>query len=79
LGLGLKYILTFVSVINRPVADPPKKHHVIQCSFSIILIKRSSLAGYCEQKANEFVAKLEFWGWTCAETIADKSSEAESM
>ena len=36
-------------------------------------------AGYCEEKANEFVAKQESWGWTCVETIADKSSEAESM
>ena len=35
--------------------------------------------GYCEQKANEFVAKQEGWGWTCVETIAEKSSEAESM
>ena len=36
-------------------------------------------AEYCVQKATEFVAKQESWGWTCVETIADKSSEAESM
>jgi len=36
-------------------------------------------AEYCVQKANEFVAKQESWGWTCVETIAEKSSEAESM
>ena len=24
---------------------------------------------YCEAKANEFIAKLEGWGWTCVETI----------
>jgi len=36
-------------------------------------------AEYCEQKATDFVAKQEGWGWTCVETIAEKSSEAESM
>ncbi|SMF58127.1 hypothetical protein SAMN02745866_03758 [Alteromonadaceae bacterium Bs31] len=24
-----------------------------------------NLEGYCEQKANEFVAKLQSWGWEC--------------
>jgi len=26
---------------------------------------------YCEEKANDFVAKLESWGWVCAETVHD--------
>ena len=29
---------------------------------------------YCESKATEFVAKLEGWGWTCVETIADPAA-----
>ena len=29
---------------------------------------------YCEAKATEFVAKLEGWGWTCVETIADSAT-----
>lgn len=27
-------------------------------------------ATYCEDRAREFVAKQESWGWTCVETIA---------
>ena len=26
---------------------------------------------YCAEKAAAFVGKLESWGWTCVETIAD--------
>ena len=29
---------------------------------------------YCEAKAAEFVAKLEGWGWTCVEAIADTTN-----
>jgi len=29
---------------------------------------------YCEEKAQEFVAKLESWGWVCAETVHDDVS-----
>ena len=32
-------------------------------------------ANFCDQKAREFVAKQEGWGWTCVETIAEKESE----
>ena len=27
---------------------------------------------FCEEKAREFVAKQESWGWTCVETIQEK-------
>ena len=26
--------------------------------------------GYCEEKAREFVVKLESWGWVCLETVS---------
>ena len=29
---------------------------------------------YCVSKATEFVAKLEGWGWTCVETIAESTT-----
>ncbi len=29
--------------------------------------------GYCEEKAREFVAKLESWGWVCRETVIGTS------
>lgn len=32
-------------------------------------------ANFCDQKAREFVAKQESWGWTCVETIQSKSTE----
>ena len=35
-------------------------------------------AAYCEEKARAFVEKQVGWGWTCVETVADKTSEAES-
>ena len=33
-------------------------------------------AGYCEMKAQEFVAKLEGWGWTCAAGAAEAAEPA---
>jgi hypothetical protein len=31
---------------------------------------------YCEEKAEAFVAKLESWGWVCAETVHDAATDA---
>ena len=36
-----------------------------------VLWNAQSDGDYCEVKANEFIAKLESWGWTCVETIQD--------
>lgn len=33
---------------------------------------------YCEEKAQGFVAKLESWGWVCAETVAEEVTESET-
>jgi hypothetical protein len=30
---------------------------------------------YCEEKATGFIAKLESWGWVCAETIRDNEED----
>jgi len=30
---------------------------------------------YCEDKAKAFVAKLESWGWVCAETVSETTSD----
>ena len=32
--------------------------------------------GYCEQKAKDFVAKLESWGWVCMETVGSQGGES---
>ncbi len=34
---------------------------------------------YCEEKAEGFVAKLESWGWVCAETVHDDVTDASSI
>ncbi len=34
-----------------------------------VLWNAQNQANYCEEKAAEFVTKLEGWGWTCVETI----------
>ena len=31
-----------------------------------VLWSADNTAGYCEEKAEAFVAKLESWGWSCA-------------
>ena len=36
----------------------------------------SNEAGYCEQKAKDFVAKIESWGGVCMETIGSQGGES---
>ena len=36
-------------------------------------------ADFCDRKAREFVAKQESWGWTCVETIQEKSTDNSAM
>ena len=40
-----------------------------------ILWNANSDDSYCEEKAQGFVAKLESWGWVCAETVSDETVE----
>jgi hypothetical protein len=30
---------------------------------------------YCDEKARAFIAKLESWGWVCAETVSDVTED----
>lgn len=46
-----------------------------------VLWRAMNEAGYCERKAQEFIAQLEEWGWNCgqndtAETPADPETPA---
>lgn len=49
---------------------------------SQVLWTASNDAGYCESKTQEFVAKLQGWGWDCgageSAAQADAATEAES-
>jgi len=42
-----------------------------------VLWSAQALEGYCAQKADEFVAKLQGWGWNCSAETAP-APEAES-
>jgi hypothetical protein len=45
---------------------------------SQVLWSAQSQAGYCKQKATEFVARLEGWGWDCGAGVAvEPAPEAE--
>jgi hypothetical protein len=47
-----------------------------------VLWSAESQEGYCEEKAREFVGKLESWGWVCLETVsaaADTEQAEEAM
>ena len=45
-----------------------------------VLWSAENLDGYCEEKAQDFIAKLESWGWVCLETVSAESDvENESV
>jgi hypothetical protein len=37
-----------------------------------VLWQADNLEGFCEEKANELVTKLESWGWKCYGEVADE-------
>jgi len=41
-----------------------------------VLWSATQEAGYCERKTEEFVAKLESWGWTCATSAGETEPAA---
>ena len=43
-----------------------------------MLWSASNEQGYCEQKAREFVVKLESWGWDCAEAGNAEFADVET-
>ncbi len=70
--------------IERPTSSPVPCNVVYKKQTEgvedQILWNATSDDSYCEEKAQGLVAKLESWGWVCAETISDEpeaSSEAE--
>ena len=43
-----------------------------------VLWYAESQEGYCEEKAREFVGKLESWGWVCLETVSAATEEDDT-
>lgn len=42
-----------------------------------VLWSATSQAGYCEEKAEEFVARLRGWGWDCGQDVEPESIPEE--
>ena len=58
-----------VEIYTEPGVTVPCEVHYFKDTEapgqSEVLWSAQSQAGYCEQKATEFVARLEGWGWDC--------------
>jgi len=67
-----------VEVFTEPGVSVPCEVHYYKDTEAPgetqVLWSAQSQEGYCEQKADEFVAKLQGWGWNCG---AGAAPEAE--
>jgi hypothetical protein len=58
-----------VEILTEPGRTVPCEVHYFKDTEAPgekqVLWSAASEAGYCERKAEEFVAKLESWGWDC--------------
>ena len=43
-----------------------------------VLWQADNMEGFCEEKANEMVSKLESWGWKCYGEVDSDQSAAET-
>ena len=71
-----------VEIYTEPGVTVPCEVHYFKDTEapgqSEVLWSAQSQAGYCEQKATEFVARLEGWGWDCnASDAAAPAAEPE--
>ena len=58
-----------VEIYTEPGVTVPCEVHYFKDTEapgeSEVLWSAQSQAGYCEQKTEEFIVKLQEWGWTC--------------
>ena len=58
-----------VVIMSEPGVSVPCEVHYYKDTEapgdSQVLWSASSQDGYCEERASEFIAKLEGWGWSC--------------
>ena len=71
-----------VEIVREPGVTVPCEVHYYKDSEAPgeqqVLWRALSEAGYCEARAQEFVAKLEGWGWSCGgEAAPAPEAEAE--
>lgn len=66
-----------VEILTEPGVSVPCEVHYYKDTESPgdrqVLWSASSEAGYCEKKTEEFIAKLEGWGWDCGSGSASGS------
>lgn len=76
-----------IEILTEPGVTVPCEVHYFKDTEmpgeNQVLWTATSEAGYCESKAQEFVAKLREWGWDCtsassAEPAPEPEPEAES-
>ena len=75
-----------IEILTEPgVAVPCEVHYFKDTEMpgeSQVLWTATTEAGYCESKAEEFVAKLREWGWDCGpapEPAPEENAEPEPM
>ena len=70
-----------VAIMSEPGVSVPCEVHYFKDTEAPgedqVLWSASSQAGYCEERASEFVAKLEEWGWNCGAGEAPATPAAE--
>jgi hypothetical protein len=69
-----------VEIAYATAADVPcevRYHKVSEApSAPQVLWQAATQSGYCEARAQEFVAKLQGWGWTCADSGTSQAAPA---
>jgi hypothetical protein len=73
-----------IEILTEPGVTVPCEVHYFKDTEmpgeSQVLWTATTEAGYCESKAEEFVAKLREWGWDCgAGAPAEPAAEGEAV
>ena len=71
-----------VEILTEPGVSVPCEVHYYKDTEAPgdrqVLWSAGSEEGYCERKTEEFIAKLEGWGWDCGQGDAAASTEEEA-
>ncbi len=72
-----------VEILTEPGVPVPCEVHYYKDTEAPgehqVLWSAQNDAGYCQTKTEEFVAKLEGWGWSCSASDAARPEEAEEV
>jgi len=92
---GMKAICSYgpdtriIEVVYSGEGTVPCEVHYTKNEGTQVLWSARSESGYCEQKAEEFIAKQRSWGWECEvsmmgdmpadETVTEEAASAETV